>query len=65
MTDEELFEYLDSHNYRVYGSDLVMDILNECPQIINDTYDSDTHICTFDTTSGCHYSIEVLTRTID
>lgn len=49
MTDEEIRQYLKSHNYAVNAQDGIMDIFNTSDQILDSTYDSDTGIMTVKT----------------
>lgn len=61
MTDDEIFDYLNRNNFRLHGSDLVQ-LFNSCDSIINDEYDAESHTCSFETISGSHYSLEIITN---
>ncbi len=49
MTDHEIREYLDSHNWEVEAQDCLMDVLNTSYQIIDAHYDFDTGMMTITT----------------
>ena len=61
MTDDEIFDYLNRNNFQLHGSDLVK-LFNNCNSIINDSYDAESHICSFETKNGSHYSLEIITN---
>lgn len=49
MTDLEIREYLEQHNYAVLAQDGVIDILNTSSQIVKENYDFKTSKMTLTT----------------
>ncbi len=49
MTDHEIRECLDSHNWEVDAQDCIMKVLNTSYQIIDSHYDFDTRLMTITT----------------
>lgn len=49
MTDEEIKQYLEQHDYAVLAQDGIMDILNTSRQIIKENYDFKTSKMTLTT----------------
>ena len=49
MSDEEIKQYLLSHNFQIPASDGILDIFNTSYQIIDSYYDTDSSIMTITT----------------
>lgn len=49
MSDTEIYNYLDEHNYIVDAQDCLMKVLNTSYQIIERNYDFETNIMTITT----------------
>lgn len=43
MTNFQIYKYLENNKWKITAQDMIMNILNTSPQIINEEYDFDTH----------------------